>query len=149
MKTIGVALYILKVGYAQEDWPDKGKPGEGFGEIIIRGKVTASSEILIEGTGYPSIILRGESESGGALTWTGNANAGYLLTIKNGAKVTLEEGLTRTVLNDALYVMGGAFNDALVYVENGAFTMNSGEIAGNSTNSTGRGCMFPQAASLS
>jgi hypothetical protein len=128
LQTVEAALGKLATDYTQEDWPDKGDPKEGFGEIIIRGEATASSTILIEGPGYPSIVLRGESGSESKLV--GNMNSGYLLTIRDGAKVTLEDGLTLT---------RSASNGALVYVYKGTFIMNGGEIAGNSAHNYGGG----------
>jgi hypothetical protein len=145
LQTIEAVLEKLAAGYTQED-----RLEEEAGEIIIRGEVTASGTILIEGPGYPSIVLRGESGSGSTLTWSGEANTDYLLKITKGARITLDEDLTltRTTRNGAMVYIGtdGAFTmnggdiagDSLikgrgVYVDDGgAFTMNGGTISGNS-----------------
>jgi hypothetical protein len=129
LQTVEEALGRLATDYAQENWPDKGEPNEEAGEIIIRGTVTASSAILINGTGYPSIVLRGESGSGSKLVWSGALATDYLLKITSGAKMTLDEDLTLTRTTP---------NGAMVYVGTGsAFTMNSGDIAGNSLEGRG------------
>jgi hypothetical protein len=124
LQTVEGALGRLATDYAHEDWPDKGDLKEGFGEIIIRGTVTASSTILVDGPAYPSIVLRGESGGTSKLVWSGATATDYLLKITNGARITLEKDLTLTRTTA---------NGAMVYVDaDGAFTMNSGDIAGDS-----------------
>jgi hypothetical protein len=127
--TVALALGKLTEDYAQKDWLNKGEPNEGFGVIIIKGAVTVSSAILIEGADYPSIVLRGESGSGSTLTWSGDAATDYLLKITSGAKVTLDEDLTltRTTANEAMVYVG----------TDSAFTMNGGDIAGKSLKGRG------------
>jgi hypothetical protein len=121
---VGLALGKLKADYAKEDWPDKGEPNEGFGEIIIRGAVTASSAILIDGPNSPFIVLRGESGSGSTLKRSGTTATDYLLKITKGARITLEKELT---------LIRTAANEAMVYVGTySAVTMNGGDIAGDS-----------------
>jgi predicted outer membrane repeat protein len=125
LKTVTAALGKLAADYAKDDWPDEEESNEAFGEIIIRGLVTSSSAIVIEGAGYPSIVLRGESGGKSRLVWSGSTAATYLLQIKNGAKVTLEEDLTLTRI---------ASNNGSVSVSaDGTFTMNGGDISGHSS----------------
>jgi hypothetical protein len=132
LKTVQGALAKIAAAYALHDWPD-----EVSVTIIILDTVSVDEQIDIDGSvGYPPIVLCDDPEApGGTLQATGNiGNENNLLSLTNGAHVTLTGGLVLAGTGDS------ADNIRGVYVHtNSTFTMNGGEISGNSTTNHGGG----------
>jgi hypothetical protein len=125
LATVQKALTNLAAAYAADGfWPEKGTEQESPGGIIILDTVNVTQSIAISGTGYPAIILCDDPENpGGKLESTSNSR---LLTLGNGARVTLEGAL----------VLAGIGTSG-VYVEKSVFTMNGGVISGHSSSHGG------------
>jgi hypothetical protein len=159
LATVQKALEKLASAYAVDpDWPEKGDADELSGGIIILNTVQVASQIDIDNTGtkYPPIILSDDPETPGgklqALSGIGTQKS--LLNLASGAKASLSGGLilagtgkyspdrirgVAVTANSTFTMNGGeisgnsSYDGGGVYMADGAtFTMNKGEISGNS-----------------
>jgi hypothetical protein len=129
--TVEKALAKLADAYAADaSWPNKKASDEANGGIIILDTVDVTEQITITNIDsiYPPIILGSEGTPGGKLQAQGSIGSGNsLLRLQNNVRVTLDSGLI-------LAGTGIAEDNIRGVVVTGAstFTMNGGEISGNS-----------------
>ncbi|MDR3160707.1 MAG: hypothetical protein LBU28_03735 [Spirochaetaceae bacterium] len=136
ISTVQTALKKAAAAYAVS-WPDKGKrEREAHAAIIILDEVKVAEKLVI-GEDHPPIFLSaapGYPDPKGKLQATeaiGDGNT--LLTVQNGARLTLDGGLILSGLIGTGRSVRGVRVDGA-----GVFTMNSGEISGSSA-SVGNG----------
>jgi hypothetical protein len=149
MATVGAALQAMSDSYGLPTpmWPGKDAYNSVAGRINIVG--TINENVTINDSTLPYIILRGINGGTIRAISTGTKRP---LTIEDGAKVILDDGLTLTGGNtgtgggvsvtgsNSEFIMNGgsisnnaSSNGGGVYVaSNGSFTMNNGTIGGAS-----------------
>jgi hypothetical protein len=165
LATVQEALTRMKNTYAGA-WQGKGTPAEAYGGIVILDTVPVTSEIIINGSIYPPIVLLDDPQALGTkklqATTPIENNSRSLLYILGGARVTLAGNLGLAgfgqntteirgveVGSSGEFTMDGGtifdcsitgISGAGVYVSyGGTFTMNDGHIYSNSTSFAGGG----------
>jgi hypothetical protein len=150
LATVRKALEKIASIYDEGNWPGMGEEEEVSAKIIIMDTVNVTEGITVDGNvGYPPIILTDDPD-GDAVTL--RTMSGRLLSLSNGARVTLEgnlilgikgeklDAISGVYISDSSFTMnGGRISGgwiegygAGVYIESGTFTMNNGEISDNS-----------------
>jgi hypothetical protein len=137
LATVQTALAKLANEYKSPLWQGKATDDVSPGAIIILGTVAVTEQIVINNKSedspdvYPPIILRDDPEtSGGKLQATigiGTQSGKSLVSIMNGAKVTLAGDLVLSGTGDAAHEIRGI----TITGTSGTFTMTGGEISGH------------------
>jgi hypothetical protein len=143
LATVQAALNKIQDNYsaisALDAWPGKGTADEANVKIVIMDEVPVAAQITINNSGsiYPPIVLRDDAQTpGGKLQALASIGSGKsILRLENGADVTLEGGLVL----EGTGVAEDNIRGVVILGNNAAFTMNGGEISGNSGNTSGGG----------
>jgi hypothetical protein len=139
LATVQAALTKMAAAY-DGMWPGKTTNNPKYAGIVILDEVPVTAPITVDNTGstYPPIVLTGESQTAGGKLQAKAAigNEGTLLRLTNGAKVTLNSGLALAGVGKN---SSTKINGVSVVGVGSEFTMNGGEISGNSTGNDGGG----------
>jgi hypothetical protein len=124
LATVQKAPAKLAAAYAGDvSWPGKETEEVSPGAIIILGTVNVEEQITINNFHdvYPPIVLRDDPDTLGGTLQATDKSSGSLLLLVTGARVTLAGNL---ILRGTDRIQG-------VKVAKSTFTMNGGEIWGN------------------